>query len=248
MVSRENGGYRLTRFERDWRSSSRVVPFDRLEQAVQQVVSQSSGQAYTPDDPEDETRYTPSLPVWRVAVGVSLLAAGVGLSIAAAATHLLRDNKGVLYIAAFPGDRNFLTRQRSWQTAGNVVIGLAMTGGALGAASVAAWMPNRKGVHWASWLVGGLGLAGGAAAFAMMASRPGCENAASDMEDVRRDCVERGRRGGIAAMIGGASLMLFAVPIIDALQSNPSSSESVSLQLAPHAGRQGAGLTLRGEF
>lgn len=249
MVSRESGGYRLTRFERDWRSSSRVVPFDGLQQAVRQIVSQESGERYTPDeDPDDGTRYTPSLPVWRVGVGATVLAAGVGLSIAAAAVHVQRNAKGGLYVDAFPGDMDFLDRQRAWQDARTLVLALAISGGGLAAFSIPAWLPNRRGVHWASWVVGGLGLVGGATALALALSRASCPDVASDDQDARRACVDRDQRGGAATILGGASMTLFAVPIVDALQRNPSSNERVSLQLAPHAGRGNGGLTLRGEF
>lgn len=245
MVSRESGGYRLTRFERDWRSSSRVVPFDGLEQAVQQIVSQESGDAYAPPE---EIRYTPPVPGWRVGVGAGLLAAGVGLSIAAAAVHVQRAGKGELYVAVPPGDGQFLDRQRAWQDPRTVVLALAMTGGGIAAFSIPAWMPNRQGVHWASWAVGGLGLIGGGTALALTLSRASCPEVAADMEDDRQACVDRDRRGGIAAILGGASLTLLAVPVVDALQRDPTSNETVSLQLAPHAGRGNAGLTLRGEF
>ena len=40
-------------------------------------------------------------------------------------------------------------------------------------------------------------------------------------------------------------MTLVAVPIVDALQRDPSEAESVSLRLAPHASRGNAGLTLR---
>ena len=247
MVGEENGGYRLTRFERDWRTSSRVVSFDRLGDAVRQILSREGGQAYSGEDGEDETAYTPSIPAWRVGIGAGILAAGVGLSIAAAAVHVQRQKRGQIYIDNSPSALMFLEFQRNWQAPRVSVIALGVMGGAISAFSVPAWLPNRRGVHWASWLIGGLGLVGAASSIALVAVRENCPEEVS-AEETRRGCVQRDRNGGIAAILGGASLTFLTVPLVDALQRDPTSQDSVSLQLAPYASRQGAGLTLGGAF
>lgn len=243
LVARDSDGYRLTRFERDWRSSSDRFGANDAAAAVAQIVGAEAPEGGGTTTPVRSRPSGPPLPTWRRNVGIVLGVAGFAILAGGIGLHLPREGRGETYSTATVDDPDYLVLQNRWQDLRSPMIALSMIGGAVLGASAAAWMPEREGVHWASWVSGvtGLGLAAGA--FALTFSRDECPSITGTEDEVIQ-CVAREKRGGQAALLGGAGLGLIMIPIIDLLRRPGGDSVAMS----PVIDRDQYGLVLEGRF